>query len=531
MTVLVRGRSNWIRLGNSRRYLSFKSEILAITLLALAFRVWDLYQIPMFRRDECWEGTLGVEIYLGKKALTNIVDYLSPLFNYLVALGFVFFRVNFMVPRAIVAIVGVLTVVLIYLFARDLFGHRTGLLAGFLLAIAPSHIIVSSHVGWSANLSPYFVTLGAYLLYRASKQATFYYLAAFVFGLAIQTHPVTLIAVVGALVYLLWVRPANFMGKTMMKTVLSFCFGYINMIYVIVSSNFQPLFSGASQRQYVALASTLIQYCDRFFLHLLVFAKFLSAIKAYSLTTMLQKWYFYIYPILLIAGIVLCVYKREQRDKLLLSFLSAFFLIVPMFIVVNPRYSFPNPHGPHYYAFIVPLCFVVIAKIVSTIIDFILRKPHRLNFKLRPLLVALMLLVVLVYPVWALNDVLSEFHKTNETNKPFIEATEYILNHKAPKTIVLLDKYVPFGKQLKAFIQFASGETVEALLWDADYKALIAWEHAHKGNRLFFVYAPASAIEETVPNLFSMLHPNIKPAAIAFSDDNEPFYEIYQVDL
>jgi predicted membrane-bound mannosyltransferase len=135
MTVLVRGRSNWIRLGNSRRYLSFKSEILAITLLALAFRVWDLYQIPMFRRDECWEGTLGVEIYLGKKALTNIVDYLSPLFNYLVALGFVFFGVNFMVPRAIVAIVGVLTVVLIYLFARDLFGHRTGLLAGVLLSL------------------------------------------------------------------------------------------------------------------------------------------------------------------------------------------------------------------------------------------------------------------------------------------------------------------------------------------------------------------------------------------------------------
>ncbi|MEM2851484.1 MAG: hypothetical protein QXW18_06760 [Candidatus Bathyarchaeia archaeon] len=144
-----------------------------------------------------------------------------------------------------------------------------------------------------------------------------------------------------------------------------------------------------------------------------------------------------------------------------------------------------------------------------------MRKPYRLKFKLRPLLATLLLLIVLIYPVWALNDVLHEFHATNETNKPLIEATEYILNHKAPKTIVLLDKYVPFGKQLKAFIQFASGETMEALLWDADYKALIAWEHAHKVNRLFFVYAPASAIEETVPNLFSTLHPGMKPVAIA----------------
>ena len=33
----------------------------------------------------------------------------------------------------------------------------------------------------------------------------------------------------------------------------------------------------------------------------------------------------------------------------------------------------------YFYAFIVPLCFVIIAKIVLTIVDFILRKIHSLK--------------------------------------------------------------------------------------------------------------------------------------------------------
>jgi 4-amino-4-deoxy-L-arabinose transferase-like glycosyltransferase len=97
--------------------------------------------------------------------------------------------------RAIGAVSGVLTLPVAYVTTRLHFDRRTALIATFLLAVLPWHVMASR---WAldSNLAPLFFTLGLYTLGRAIKDGGRWPLLAFVpWSVAIYAYPAVMYAV------------------------------------------------------------------------------------------------------------------------------------------------------------------------------------------------------------------------------------------------------------------------------------------------------------------------------------------------
>ena len=151
--------------------------IVALVALALAVRLPYLWDIPRFT-DETAEARIGLRIAAGEVfPLTNRDPYIGALWNYVLAAGFAIGGASLFTPRTIIAVLGALTVVPTYLLGRTIGlsvrscdtdsvctrDDHDRTLAGLLLALAPAHIVVNSHIAWSNCLTPLFTTLGLWL--------------------------------------------------------------------------------------------------------------------------------------------------------------------------------------------------------------------------------------------------------------------------------------------------------------------------------------------------------------------------------
>lgn len=133
--------------------------MLLLFLAALAIRWPYLLRLPHFT-DETVELEWSLAIWRGEIfPLTASDRYYGPLHSYLVALCLWLFGPSIILPRAIVMVFGALTVVLTYLLGRALANRAVGLIGAGLLATAPQHIIVNSHVAWQNSTTPFYATL------------------------------------------------------------------------------------------------------------------------------------------------------------------------------------------------------------------------------------------------------------------------------------------------------------------------------------------------------------------------------------
>ena len=168
-----------------------------------------LMDIPRFT-DESNEALKALVIAHGRSLpLTNIDPYIGPLWNYLLAAAFMTTGPTLETPRIVAALLGILTVIPTYLLACSLGGTAVGLLAAAFLALAPAHIVVNSHIAWSNCTTPFFTTLALWLTHRCVTRAvpSGLAVAAIVWGLALQTHPVAFLLLPGAAAYVLWAQP------------------------------------------------------------------------------------------------------------------------------------------------------------------------------------------------------------------------------------------------------------------------------------------------------------------------------------
>src|SRR3712207_4135526 len=106
-------------------------------IAALAVRLPYLWEIPRFT-DETREAVIGLRLARGQAfPLTNVDPYIGALWNYLLAIVFWLGGPSIYSPRALVFVLGALTVVPTYLLGRSLGGPTVGLLAATLLALSP----------------------------------------------------------------------------------------------------------------------------------------------------------------------------------------------------------------------------------------------------------------------------------------------------------------------------------------------------------------------------------------------------------
>ncbi len=180
--------------------------LVGLVAAALAVRLPYLQVVPRFR-DETFNALRALAIYRGQLApLTDVELYMGSFFNYAVAAAFLLIGPSIYAARQVVTLFGALTVGATYLLGREVGGRAVGLIAALFLLANGVHIAAMGHVGFSANVNPFFTTVGFWLLHRAITRASGPTLATagFFFGMALHTHPITVGYLPGALGWFLW---------------------------------------------------------------------------------------------------------------------------------------------------------------------------------------------------------------------------------------------------------------------------------------------------------------------------------------
>lgn len=174
-----------------------KKNLLLITLIlvSLLLRFYKLADYMVFLGDE------GRDAIVAKKILTekhfvllgppmsvgNL--YLGPLYYYMIAFSMSVFWLNPIAAAGMNALIGVLTVVLIFLLAREWFNSFGAFCGAFLYAISPINIIYSRS-SWNPNPTPFFSLLAIWSIYLClkKKDGRFLCLTGVFTAFALQMH-------------------------------------------------------------------------------------------------------------------------------------------------------------------------------------------------------------------------------------------------------------------------------------------------------------------------------------------------------
>lgn len=158
--------------------------IVSIIVVALFLRFFLLStNPPSLTWDEASWGynayALGVDgrdefgNFLPLTYLESFGDFKPPVYAYLSVLPVKLFGLNEFSTRFASAFFGLLTILLTYLLARQIFPHASSslaLLSAGLLAISPWHILLS-RAAFEANVATFFIILGVYLFLKSKTNS------------------------------------------------------------------------------------------------------------------------------------------------------------------------------------------------------------------------------------------------------------------------------------------------------------------------------------------------------------------------
>lgn len=155
--------------------------MMGVFLLAVFLRFYRLSDYMTFLGDEGRDAIIVKEMitthhlrFLGPPMSVGNI-YLGPLYYYLMAVAMGIFAINPVAAAGMDALIGVLTVVLIYYLGKVWFNRESGLVAAFLYAISPVTIIYSRS-SWNPNPTPFFALLAILGLHKMHQKGNFNWL-------------------------------------------------------------------------------------------------------------------------------------------------------------------------------------------------------------------------------------------------------------------------------------------------------------------------------------------------------------------
>ena len=165
-----------------------------IIILATFLRLYRIEDYMTFLGDQGRDVLIVYNILHGHLTLlgpTSSVGgfFLGPIYYYFMAPFLWLFNYNPVGPAVMIALVGSLTVWLVYKFTSEFFNSKIGLIAATIYAISP--VVVSySRFSWNPNPMPFVSLLILYILYRNSLKNSLKKLLSIglLLGIAMQLH-------------------------------------------------------------------------------------------------------------------------------------------------------------------------------------------------------------------------------------------------------------------------------------------------------------------------------------------------------
>ena len=201
--------------GSWRHYVLFA----AIIALGVFARVWEYRSLPPgLNQDDASNGVDAMSLYrygtdrTGVPFPTRFVSWGSgqdALYGYVLVPFIAVAGLSTTVVRLPALFAGILSLPLIYFIGRKLRGPDFGLLAMFLLAISPWHIVISRHA-LEANLLPFLFMLGFACLLMTNINNHWFVAACLILGIALYSYITSYLLIP---FFLLIAIPALYIGR------------------------------------------------------------------------------------------------------------------------------------------------------------------------------------------------------------------------------------------------------------------------------------------------------------------------------
>ncbi len=169
--------------------------LLIILSLAALLRFYKISEYMTFLGDE------GRDVLIVRRIFTELHPpligpgtsiggmYLGPLYYYMMAPALLLAGFSPVGPAVMVALLGIVTVFLVWFVAREWFGSTAAKISGFLYAISPT-VIIFSRSSWNPNIMPFFALISVYSIWRFWKYNEYKWLLVLgvSFAFVLQSH-------------------------------------------------------------------------------------------------------------------------------------------------------------------------------------------------------------------------------------------------------------------------------------------------------------------------------------------------------
>jgi 4-amino-4-deoxy-L-arabinose transferase-like glycosyltransferase len=213
-----------------------------IIVLATFLRLWNLNNYPAGLNAD--EAAIGYNAYsliqTGKDEhgvswpihFKSFGDFKPGFYFYLVLPFVKLLGLNIWAVRFPNAILGILLVVLIMFFVKEIFGeksvtNRFSLWSGFFLAISPWHLHYSRG-GWEAGTATFFILAGVYFFFKALSKPKYFVLCSLFFVVSLYTyHSARLVVPLLFLILIILYRKKIFLKSNLKWIIISVLIGLV----------------------------------------------------------------------------------------------------------------------------------------------------------------------------------------------------------------------------------------------------------------------------------------------------------------
>lgn len=379
---------NWIR-NNKKEFI-----ILIIVLVVGAFlRLYRISEYMTFLADEGRDVlivrrllTQGDLIFVGPGTSIGTM-YLGPLYYYMMAPALLLSNFSPVGPSVMVALVGVATIFLVWIVTRDWFGKIPAFFAASLYATS-TVVIIFSRSSWNPNVMPFFSLLCIYSIwkvYESTKKLTvvvdspkaslldkkqkfgWLVVLGISFSAVTQSHYLGLMLVPTLLVFWILSLMSVWPEKVALRSFIKFslfglsCFLFLLLPLILFDykhefRNFHAMLdfaTGSKQNYSPSIENTISKILPMF--KLVVSRLFSPQIPNFGVI---------LAAITLITSFFVIVKKNSSKIYLLLLWLG--FGCLGLALLRQDVYD-------HYFGFLFPAPFILLAGVISYMKDFTLR--------------------------------------------------------------------------------------------------------------------------------------------------------------
>lgn len=169
----------------------------------------------------------------------EVFDYASPFFPYIGAVFTLLFEGDLNAIRVISVVFGSLSVPFLYLFGKEMYNRKTGLLSALFLCFSSYHSLYSRIIMLEA-FTLFFVIAFLYFFWRSQraeqekKGLTYACLAGVMMGLAFVAKYITFFLIPAVILYILWTKRFNFKALLDRKLILTLGFAFLLFLPLLI---------------------------------------------------------------------------------------------------------------------------------------------------------------------------------------------------------------------------------------------------------------------------------------------------------